>query len=115
MRLDEAALYFGCSSRSMILCTEGVFCISIYCYDAAWTRHLKFCAGVEWDRIKTSRNGTPQKCMVATAERDNIKGQAFASEVVRRTENDFQCDGSRAVSFYAWYYSLVGSCGGLDS
>ena len=115
MRLDEAAWYFDCCSRSMTLRTEGVFRISIYYYDDAWTRHLKFCAGVEWDRIKTSRNGTPQKCMVATAERDNIKGQAFASEVVRRTENDFQCDGARAVSFYAGYCSLEDSCGGLDS
>ena len=115
MRLDEAAWYLDCGSHSMTLCTEGVFCISIYCYDAAWTGDLKFCAGVEWDRIKTSRNGTPQKCMVATAERDNIKGQAFASEVVRRTENDFQCNRARAVSFYAGYCSLEGSCCGLDS
>ena len=98
----------------MILCTEGVFRISIYCYDAAWAGHLKFCMGVVWDHIKTSKSGTPQKCMVATVDRDNIKGQAFASEVVRRTENDFQCDGARAVSFYARYCSLEGSCCGLD-
>ena len=115
MRFDEAALYLGCSSRSMTLCTEGVFHVSIYCYDTAWTGHLKFCVGVEWDRIKTSESGTPQKCMVATVDRDNIKGQAFASEVVRRTEKDFQCDGAPRVSFYAKYCSLEGSCGGLHS
>ena len=83
MRLDEAALYSGCGSRSMILCMEGVFRLSIYCYDTAWTRHFKFCVGVEWGRIKTSKSGMPQKCMVATVERGNIEGQAFASEVVR--------------------------------
>ena len=115
MRLYEAALYFGCNSRSMNVRMEGVFCISIYCYDAAWTGHLKFCAGVEWGRIKTSKSGMPQKCMVATAERDNMKGQAFASEVVRRTENAFQCDRARAVSFYDGYCFLEDSCGGLDS
>ena len=113
MRLDEAALYFGRNSRSVVICTEGVFRISIYCYDAAWTGHFKFCAGVEWDRIKTSKSGMSQKCMVATVKRGNIKGQALASGVVRRTENDFQCDRTRAVSFYAVYCSLENSCGGL--
>ena len=89
----------------MILCTEGAFRISIYCYDTAWTGHLKFCTGVVWGRIKTSKSGTPQKCMIATAGWDNIKGQAFTSEVVRRTENDFQCDGAARVSFYDEYCS----------
>ena len=115
MRLDEATLYFSCISHSMTLYTEGAFRISIYCYDAAWTGHFKFCAGVEWDRIKMGKSGMPQKCMVATVERGITKGQALASEVVRRTENDFQCDGARAVSFYAGYFSLEDSCGGLDS
>ena len=87
MRLDEAALYFDCSSHSMILCTGGAFRISIYCYDATWTEHLKFCMGIVWDLIKMSKSSTPQKCMVANAEWGNIEGQAFASKVVRRTEN----------------------------
>ena len=92
MRLDEAALYFGCNSHSMILCTEGVFHISIYCYYAAWTGHFMFCTGIEWDRIETSKSGMPHKCMVATVEGDDVKDQVFASEVVRRSEDDFQCD-----------------------
>ena len=99
----------------MLICMVGAFRISIYRYDTAWTGHLKFCIGVVWDRIKTSKSGTPEQCIVATTEWDNIEGQAFASKVVRRAKNDFQCDGARALSFYAGYCSLEGSCGGLDS
>ena len=53
--------------------------------------------------------------MIAAAKGDNIEDQLFASEVVRRTEDDFQCDGARVVSFYTGHCSLEGSCGGLDS
>ena len=53
--------------------------------------------------------------MAATAERDNIEGQAFASKVVRRAENEFQCNRARLVSFYVGYCFLEGSCGGPDS
>ena len=66
MRLDETALYFGCSSHSMLLCTEGAFRISVYRDDAAWTGDLKLYIGVVWDRIKTSKSGTPEQCLVAT-------------------------------------------------
>ena len=41
MWLDKVALYFVRSSHGVILYTEGAFRISIYCYDAAWTGHLK--------------------------------------------------------------------------
>ena len=115
MRLDEAALCFGYNGHNIIPCTEGVSHISVYCYDAARTGHFKFCEGVEWDRIKSSKNGMPQKCMVATVERGNVKGQALTSEVVCRTENDFQCDRAHAVSFYAGYCSREDCCSGFDS
>ena len=58
MRFDEAALYFGCSSRSMTICTEGVFRISIYCYDAAWSGHLEFEIGIVRDCIEASERGS---------------------------------------------------------
>ena len=44
--------------------------------------------------------------MAAIAERDNIEGQAFTSEVVRRAKNDFQCNRAHVESFYAGYCSL---------
>ena len=41
MRLDGAALYFGCDGRGMLLGTEGAFRVSVDRDDAAWTGHLK--------------------------------------------------------------------------
>ena len=59
MRLDDAALYFDCTSRSMTLCTEGAFHISIYCYDATWTEHLEFETGIVQHRIEVSNAVRP--------------------------------------------------------
>ena len=83
MRLDKAALYFGRSSRSMFLCMEGAFRISIYHDSAAWTGHLKLEIGVMWDRIKARKSGRPEECLAAAAERDYIEGQAFTPKLVR--------------------------------
>ena len=57
MRLDKAALYFGRSSRSMLLYTEGTFRISVYRDGAKWTGHFKLEIGVMWDRIEASKSG----------------------------------------------------------
>ena len=60
VRLDKAALYFGRSSHSMLLYTEGAFRISVCRDGAVWTRHLKLEIAVMWDRIKASKSGTPE-------------------------------------------------------
>ena len=99
----------------MLLGTEGAFRISIDCYDGMWSGHLELEVIVVRYRIESSKRGSSKQCVIAAAEGDDVEDQAFASEVVRRTENDFQCDGARGVSFYAGYCSLEGSCGGLDS
>ena len=59
MRLDEAAWYFDCGGRTMDLRMEGVFHISIYCYDATWTEHLEFETGIVQHRIEVSNAVRP--------------------------------------------------------
>ena len=73
MWLDEAALYFDRSSYSMLLCTEGAFCTSVYRDGAAWTGHLELEISVMWDRIKASECGSSEQWVIATVERDDIE------------------------------------------
>ena len=90
--LDKAALYFRCQGRAVLLDTEGRFRVSIDCYDTAWSGHLEFEIGMVWHRIESSKCSSSEQCVIATAERDDVEDQVFASEVVRRTEDDLQCD-----------------------
>ena len=76
----------------MLLSTEGAFHVSIDCNDATWTRHLELQIGVVWDRTKAGESGSSEQCVIAVAEGDDIEDQVFASEVVRRTKDDFQRD-----------------------
>ena len=76
----------------MLLGTEGAFNVSIDYYDTAWSGHLEFEIGIVWDRIEASERGSSDKCVAATVEGDDVEDQVFALEVVRRTEDDLQCD-----------------------
>ena len=57
----------------MLLCTEGALCISIDCYDAAWTGHLELKISVVWHRVELSKCGSSEQCVVAAAKRDEIE------------------------------------------
>ena len=76
----------------MFFGTEGAFHVSIDCYDTAWSGHLEFEIGIVWDRIEASECGSSEQCVLATSERDDVEDQVFTSEVVRRSEDDLQCD-----------------------
>ena len=76
----------------MLLCTEGAFRVSIDCYDTAWSGHLEFEISIVWHRIESSECSSSEQCVIATAEGDDIEDQFFASEVVRGSEDDLQCD-----------------------
>ena len=76
----------------MLFYTEGAFHISIDHYDAAWTGHLELQISIVWYCIESSECGSSEQCMVATAEGDDVEDQVFAVEVVRRAEDDLQCD-----------------------
>ena len=67
------------------------------------------------DRIEASEGGSSEQCVITTAEGDNVEDQVFASEVVLRTEDYFQCFLARAAGFYTRYYSFEGGFGGLDA
>ena len=76
----------------MLIGTEGAFCVSIDCYDTAWSGHLELEISIVWHRIKSSKCGSSEQCVIATAEGDDIEDQFFASEIVRGSEDHSQCD-----------------------
>ena len=87
--LDKAALYFCCQGRGVLLGTEGAFRVSIDCYYTAWSGHLELEISVVWHFIESSECSSPEQCVIATAEGDDIEDQVFALEVVWQTEDDF--------------------------
>ena len=89
---DKAALYFHCQSRGVLLSTEGVFRVSIDCYDTAWSGHLEFEISIVWHRIESSKCSSSEQCVIAAAEGDNIEDQLFTLEIVWGFEDHFQCD-----------------------
>ena len=57
----------------MLLCPEGALCVSVDCYNASLSGHLKFEIGIVRDRIEASERGSSEQCVVATAEGDDIE------------------------------------------
>ena len=90
--LVKAALYICCQGSGMLLGMEGAFRVSIDCYDTAWSRHLELEISIVWHHIESSECGSSEQCMIATAEWDYIEDQFFASEIIWRSEDHFQCD-----------------------
>ena len=57
----------------MLLSAEGVFRVSINCYDASWSGHLEIEISVVWHRVESSKRGSSEQCVVAAAEGDDIE------------------------------------------
>ena len=57
----------------MLLGLEGAFCVSINCYDAAWTGQLELEISIVWHRVESSKRGSSEQCVVAVAEGDDIE------------------------------------------
>ena len=72
----------------MLFGTEGAFHVSINCYDATWPGQLELEISIVWHRIESSKCGSSQECVIATAEGDDIGDQLFALEVVRGSEDN---------------------------
>ena len=98
----------------MFFCAERAVHVSVDLYDPARSWHLELKVCLVWHRIESSECGSSKQCVIASAKRDNIEDQLFASEVVRGSEDDLQCDRARAANLYTWYNSFKGSFGGLD-
>ena len=70
---EKVALYFCCEGRSVLLCMEGVFRISINCYDAAWPGQLELEVGIMRHRIESSECGSSEQCVITAAKSDDVK------------------------------------------
>ena len=69
----KAALYFYCKGRSLLLHTERAVCVSIDCYNPARSWHLELEVCIVCYRIESRKCSSSQQCVIATAERDDIK------------------------------------------
>ena len=57
----------------MLLHTEGVLCVSIDCYNPTRSGHIELEVGIVRHHIKSSKCGSSEQCMIATAEGDDIE------------------------------------------
>ena len=57
----------------MLLCTERAFRVSIDFYNTAWSGHLELEVSIVWHRIESGKRSSSEKCVIATAEGDDIK------------------------------------------
>ena len=66
-------MYFRCKGRRVLLRSEGAFGVYIdrNYSSRAWHLELKVC--VVWYRIELSECGSPEQCVITTAERDYVK------------------------------------------
>ena len=76
----------------MFFCAERTFCISIDCYNIAWTGHLELKISIMGRRVESGKRSSSEQCMVATGKGDDIEDELFATEVVRRSEDNLQRD-----------------------
>ena len=84
-------MYFRRKGCSVLFCMERAVHISVDCYDPARAWHLELEVCIVWYRIESSKCGSSEQGMVTTAERDDIEDELFALEVIRRSEDHFQC------------------------
>ena len=73
----------------MLLGTEGAFCVSIDCYNTAWSKHLDLQIRVMRHRIESSKYGSSEQCVIATVEGDDVEDLFFASEYIQESEDHF--------------------------
>ena len=57
----------------MLLRAERALCVSIDCDDPPRSWHLELEICIVWYRIESGKCGSPEQCMLATAERDYIE------------------------------------------
>ena len=69
----EAALYFCCKGRGVLLGREEAFRVSIDCYNTAGSGHLELEVIIVRYRIESGKWGSSEQCVIATAEGDDIE------------------------------------------
>ena len=86
----KVALYFCCKGSGVLLSTEGAFRVSVDPYDTAWSGHLELEVGVVRHRIESSECGSSEKCVIADAERDDLK----IKSLLRKLSGDLKTTSS---------------------
>ena len=66
-------MYFRREGRRVLLCSERAFGVSIDRDDASRAWHLELEVCIMWYRIESRKCGSPEQCMIATAEQDYIE------------------------------------------
>ena len=69
----KAALRFCCEGRSVLLRAERALCVSINCYNPAWSWHFEFEVCIMRYRIESSKCGLSEQCVIAAAKGDDIE------------------------------------------
>ena len=85
-------MYFRCDSRRMLLRSERAFGVSIDRDYSSRAWHLEPEVCIVRHRIELGKCGSPEQCVIATAEGDDIEDQLFTLEVVRGSEDHLLCD-----------------------
>ena len=70
---NKAALRFCCEGRSVLLRAEQALCVSINCYNPAWSWHFEFEVCIMWYRIESGKCGSSEQCVIATAKGDDVE------------------------------------------
>ena len=66
-------MYFRCKGRRVLLHSEGAFGVSIDRNYSSRARHLEIKVCVMRYRIELSECGSPEQCVITTAERDYVE------------------------------------------
>ena len=70
---NKAALRFCCEGRSVLLRAERALCVSINCNNSARSWHFELEVCIMRYRIESRKCHSPEQCVIATAERDDIE------------------------------------------
>ena len=57
----------------MLFCSERAVHVSVDCYDTVWSGHLDLEISIVWHHIESSKRGSSEQCVIATAEGDDIE------------------------------------------
>ena len=98
----------------MLLRVERALCVSINCDDPPRSWHLELEVCIVCYRIESSECGSSEQCLVTTSESEDIEDELFASEVIRRSEDHFQCYRAHTTDLYSRNYTFKGGFGGLN-
>ena len=64
---------FCCEGCGVLLCSERALCVSIDRNNSAMSWHLELVVSIMRYRSESSKCGSPEQCVITTAERDYIE------------------------------------------